>query len=197
MNSNRIFFLIFLITALAAGIFLIFSIDDSIRQNSRIEAREKAVIDQLKLIREAERAYLTINGQYTSDWNKLVEFVKNGQFYLIEKKETVIPLAYGADSIYVQYDTLGTVPVYDSLFAKIPGFEAERIMYVPGYKTTKFNIVADKIDKSGIMVDVIEVWNPKPVNPERDEDSEYTSKKPLRFGSQFSVTTSGNWGDDD
>lgn len=193
MNSNRLFFIVFLITAIGAAIYLVNTINSSIQQSARIKDAEEKVIEQLKRIREAQLAYIAVNGQYTSDWNKLVEFVKQGDFYVIERKETVIPLPYGADSIYVEIDTLGTVPVYDSLFAKYRNFNPDRLPYVPVYNEVKFKVRADKIDKSGIKVDVIEVWNPKPVNPERDEDSEYNSKKPLRFGSQFSVTTSGNW----
>lgn len=193
MSSNRILFIAFLLTAVAAGIYLYIAIDSSIQQAGRIEEREAAVIDQLKKIREAEMAYLAVNGQYTSDWNKLIDFVKGGVFYIVERKETVIPGPYGRDSVFVEIDTLGTRPVYDSLFRKYTNFSADRLPYVPGYEKTKFKVIADKIDKSGILVDVIEVWNPKPVSPDRDEDSEYTSKKPLRFGSQFSVTTSGNW----
>ena len=193
MSSNKIFFFVFLITALGAAVYLVNSIGSSIRQSERIEAAEEAVINQLKKIREAELAYIAVNGQYTSDWDNLIKFIKEGVFYVTERKETIFELSYGADSVVVDIDTLGTVPVYDSLFAKYPNFNPDRIAYVPGYENVKFRIVVDKIDKSGIMVDVIEVWNPKPVNPERDEDSEYTSKKPLRFGSQFNVTTSGNW----
>ncbi len=193
MSSNKILFIVFLVTALGAAAYLINSIGSSIRQSERIEAAEQAVIDQLKKIREAEVAYIAVNGQYTSDWDKLIKFIKEGVFYVVEKKETIYELSYGADSVVVDIDTLGTVPVYDSLFAKYRNFNPDRIAYVPGYESVKFRIVVDKIDKSGIMVDVIEVWNPKPVNPDRDEDSEYTSRKPLRFGSQFNVTTSGNW----
>ena len=193
MSSTRIFFLIFLITAGASGFYLFNSINSSIQQSARIADAEKQIINQLKLIREAELAYISVNGEYTADWNKLIEFINKGVFYVIERKETITEESYGVETVTVQIDTLGTVPVYDSVFAKYSTFNVDRLPYVPGYENVKFNIKVDKIDKSGVMVDVIEVWNPKPVNPERDEDSEYTSKKPLRFGSQFSVTTSGNW----
>ena len=193
MSSTRIFFLIFLITAGASGFYLFNSINSSIQQSARIAEAEKQIINQLKLIREAELAYISVNGEYTADWNKLIEFINKGVFYVIEKKETITEESYGIETVTVQIDTLGTVPVFDSVFAKYTTFNVERLPYVPGYQNVKFNIKVDKIDKSGVMVDVIEVWNPKPVNPEREEDSEYTSKKPLRFGSQFSVTTSGNW----
>ena len=74
-----------------------------------------------------------------------------------------------------------------------PDFDPTRIAFVPGYDNVKFKIWVDKIDKSGVMVDVIEVINPRPVNPARDEENEYASKKPLRFGSRYTITTSGNW----
>lgn len=193
MSSTRIFFIVFLITAIGAGYYLITSINDSIQQANRIKKAEQAVIKQLEMIREAELAYVATNENYTDDWDSLINFVKNGVFYLTEKEETIYQLSYGVDSVVVNIDTIGTVPVYDSLFAKKKNFNVDRLPYVPGYDNVKFEIVADEIEKSGKMIDVIEVWNPKPVNPERDPDSEYRSKKPLRFGSQFSVTTSGNW----
>ena len=193
MSSTRIFFIVFLVTALGAAFYLFQAINSSIEQSERIRAAELKIIEQLKLIREAELAYISVNGRYTADWDKLIDFVSNGVCYVTERKETIIEESYGREKVIVDIDTIGTVKVYDSLFAKKPNFNLERLPYVPGYDNVKFNIVVNKIDKSGILVDVIEVWNPKPVNPERDEDSEYTSKKPLRFGSQYSVTTSGNW----
>ena len=36
------------------------------------------------------------------------------------------------------------------------------------------------------MVNAIEVKNPRPVDPSRDEESEYNTRKPLRFGSRTS-----------
>lgn len=193
MSSTRIFFIVFLVSSIGAAAYLFNSINSSIRQSARIEESEQKIIEQLKLIREAELAYISVNGEYTSNWDSLIDFVNNGVFYVTERKETIVEETYGVEKVTVEIDTLGTVSVYDSIFAKYPNFDAARLPYVPVYKNVKFNVVANKIDKNGIKVAVIEVWNPKEVNPERDEDSEYTSKKPLRFGSQFSVTTSGNW----
>jgi len=75
-----------------------------------------------------------------------------------------------------------------------PDFNIERLPYVPtADDDTKFEIFADKINKSGVMVDVIEVKNPKSVDPERDESNEQRNRQPLRFGSRTEVTTAGNW----
>ncbi len=196
MSKTKIFSIVFGLLALFLAWYLYNSINSSIVESERIAKMEARIIEQLKMIREAEIAYLSVNGQYTSDWDKLINFVDTGSFYITESKEFIKTLAYGADSIWTVTDTLGTVPVIDSLFTKDkwPRFNLKQLPYVPGIEpATKFNIWADKIDKSGVKVNAIEVVNPSPVNPARDEESEYQTRKPLRFGSRTSVTTSGNW----
>ena len=42
-------------------------------------------------------------------------------------------------------------------------------------------------------VNVVEVRNPKPFDPNRKETNEANINKPLRFGSRTSITTAGNW----
>ena len=89
--------------------------------------------------------------------------------------------------------TLGSVTVIDSLFSMYPNFIASNLIYVPGYEDVKFEIWAGKIEKGGVQVDVVEVRNPKPFDPDRKESNEANINKPLRFGSRTSITTAGNW----
>ena len=157
---------------------------------------ESAIIDQLKLIREAELGYKAVYGRYTSNWDSLLHFVDSGYFYLIQRTETVITLDYGADSTSVEIDTLGKVQVIDSLFGtkKYPNFQLSDLPFVPGISPkTKFLVWADEIKKANLLVSAIEVWNPSPIDPERDEESEINIRKPLRFGSRTNITTAGNW----
>lgn len=196
MSKTKIFTIFFGIVAAGLAYYLYYSIDSEIEKTNRIERLEARIIEQLKMIREAETAYLAVNGQYTSNWDKLISFVDTGRFYIVEKQEFVKTLDYGADSTWVEVDTIGTAGVKDSLFKKSqwPKFNLSTLAYVPGVDPpTKFDIWADKIDKSGVKVNAIEVKNPSPINPERDEENEYNTKKPLRFGSRTSVTTAGNW----
>lgn len=196
MSTNRILTIVFAITSVIAAYYLYASINTSIEEANRIKTMEAAIIDKLKLIREAEEAFKAVNGRYTSDWNVLTAFIDTGSFYIMERTETIITLDYGADSTYIEIDTLGTVLVMDSMFSaqKYPNFSLAQLPYVPGIDPpVKFNLWADKITKSGVLVDVVEVANPQPVDPGRSEDSELNSRKPLRFGSRTSVTTAGNW----
>ena len=43
------------------------------------------------------------------------------------------------------------------------------------------------------VLNVVEVRNPKPFDPNRKETNEANINKPLRFGSRTSITTAGNW----
>ncbi len=194
MTKTKIFTIVFAITSIGLAYYLFYSINSSIQETKRIARMEKAIIDQLMLIRDAEIAYKAVNGSYIANWDTLVAFVDTGSFYIVERTETIITLDYGADSTYVEVDTLGTVAVVDSIFSTLPNFDPQTLPYVPGIDPpTKFNVWADKIPKAGLLVDAIEVWNPSPVDPQRSEDSEFNTKKPLRFGSRTSITTGGNW----
>lgn len=196
MSKTKIISVVMLVVWVSLAGFLVYSIKSSIDEKEQIASAEARIIEQLKMIREAEIAYMQVNGQYTSDWDKLLAFIDSGNFYLVEKSETIITLPYGKDSVVVNLDTLGTKSVRDSLFSgnKWPRFNLATLPFVPGANPpTKFDIWADKILKAGLLVNAIEVKNPKPVDPLRDEDSEYNTRKPLRFGSRTSVTTAGNW----
>ncbi|MFY0686107.1 MAG: hypothetical protein JXQ90_03030 [Cyclobacteriaceae bacterium] len=196
MSTTKILTAVFFIVAMFLAWYLYDSINSTIEETKRIERMEDDIIDQLKVIREAQLAFKGVNGSYTSDWDKLINFVDSGNIYIVQRTETIITLAYGADSTSVTVDTLGSISVMDSVFneRKFPNFSLESMAYVPGVEpATKFKMWADKIQKGNILVDVVEVWNPTPVDKTRDAESELNSRKPLRFGSRTSVTTAGNW----
>lgn len=180
---------------LAAGLafFLVSRIKYSIDEEARINAAEDKVIEKLKLIRDAQIAFQSVNGRYANEWDSLLNFVENGNIFLIQRREETVLLDYGAEETTLYLDTLGSVTVIDSLFSSIPNFKASNLILVPGYENVKFEIWASKIEKGGVEVDVVEVRNPKPFDPNRKESNEANINKPLRFGSRTSITTAGNW----
>ncbi|MFY0627516.1 MAG: hypothetical protein JXR07_14535 [Reichenbachiella sp.] len=195
MEKTKIISIAFLIVSLGLASYLGYTIFKSIDDEERIQRGEAKIIEKLTMIREAQIAYQAVNGQYTSDWGKLKNFVDSGQFYITSRIEHIITLDYGADSVFVEIDTLGTILVKDSVFtkAKYPNFDLATLDIVPGSEKAKFSMWANKIDKSGVMVDVVEVKSTRPVDPRRKEDNEARNKKPLRFGSRTNITTTGNW----
>ena len=179
----------------AAGLafYLVNSIKYSIDEEARINAAEDKVIEKLKMIRDAQIAFQSVNGKYANEWDSLLNFIENGNIFLIQRREETVLLDYGAEETTLYLDTLGSVTVIDSLFSSIPNFVASNLIYVPGYDDVKFEIWASKIEKGGVEVDVVEVRNPKPFDPNRKEANEANINKPLRFGSRTSITTAGNW----
>lgn len=194
MNTTRILTIVFFVISIGLGWFLFSRIKFAIDEEKRITAIELQVQKKLSLIREAEVAYLSVNGVYTDNWDTLSHFMQNGIFYITQKSEQIFTLDYGADSVVVTIDTLGTVSVYDSLFneTKYPGLRFDNLSSIPG-SGAKFEIFADEIQKGGVTVDVIEVRDTQPANPARKEDNEARNQQPLRFGSRTDVTTAGNW----
>ena len=193
MDKNKIYTYSTLFLAILLAGYLVNSIKTSIDEEERITKIESKIIDKLKLIRSAQIAYQSVNGEYTSDWGKLINFVDSGEIYLIQRREETILLEYGAEETTLYLDTIGSISVIDSLYYNISNFSSKSLQYVPGFENIKFKMWSGKIEKGGVMVNVVEVRNPKPVDINRRESNEANIHKPLRFGSRISVTTAGNW----
>ncbi len=73
-----------------------------------------------------------------------------------------------------------------------PNTDISKLGIKPG-TDTMFDIFVGNIDRSGVLVQVIEVKDPKPDDPKRKESNDQRTKKPLRFGSRLDVSTAGNW----
>ena len=191
---TRIFSILLFVVALGLGYFLFNSIKTDIEMEEKIRSTEARVINKLMQIRDAQIAYQSIHGRYTDSWDSLKNFIENGVMYNVVKSERVIPKAYGQDSIIVNYDTLGTVPVKDSLFneRKYPNFELENLEVVPGSNGEKeFELYASEIGKkTGAVISVFEVKDTHVINPERRKEG---GKGPLRVGSRDEASTQGNW----
>ncbi len=205
LRKTTIFSILTLILALSIGGLLVDSIYTTIQTQKRIAAEEAKVVDALKQIRSVEEAYLEAEGKYTDNWDSLTYFLNNDSIYNIEKREIIIAAVeirsveemYKGDSIRVEYDTLGSQLAKEKLFPakKYPNFKVDQIGTHPLFPELKFEIFADTIRKSDVLVNVIEVVDPKPTDPTRLEDNENRKRRPLRFGSRTEVRTSGNWED--
>ncbi|MEM8966678.1 MAG: hypothetical protein AAGE93_09695 [Bacteroidota bacterium] len=192
MSLTKILTYVFLAIAIGIAYYLFDRIKFSIEEEERIAQIESQVIDKLKFIRDAELLYKEANGQYTSDWNKLIDFLDTGKLYIVQRREITKLLDYGAEETTIEIDTLGSIPVRDTLYhtAIYDNFKIESIATIP-HSGKQFDIFADKISRNNVEVDVFEVVDVAPVNPARR--GEESIKGPLRVGSRTEVTTGGNW----
>ena len=192
MTLTKILTIVFLVLAGGIAYYLFERVKFSLDEEERIANVEAQVIEKLKFIRDAEIMYRDSNGQFTSDWNKLKSFIDTGTIYITQRREITELLEYGKEETTVEIDTLGSIPVQDSLYSN-PAYEKFNLNNISRVPVTnaQFELFADKIDRNNTQVSVFEAKDPEPVNPERR--SENSIRGPLRVGSRTEVTTSGNW----
>lgn len=194
MNPTKILTIVLFLVSIGLGYYLFNSIKFKIDEEENIAKSEARVINKLKMIRDAQLAFMGVNGKYTGSWDSLLSFIDTGKIFLTQRREETKLLEYGVEETTVFVDTLGSILVKDSLFSPTtyPNFSLSTLPIIPG-TDAKFEMWASKINKGGVMVDVVEVRDTKPVDPRRKESNEANIKKPLRFGSKTSITTAGNW----
>ncbi len=78
-------------------------------------------------------------------------------------------------------------------YALNPKVNIKTLADIPGSNGKQFNIFTGKIERNNVKVNVIEVVDPAPINPERRASNEAKNRKPLGFGDRNDVSTIGNW----
>ena len=184
------------------------SINGPINFNKKENERYALVINKLKLIRKAQIAHKDVKGTYSNNFDSLTKFIDNGIFTLIEKRDSSYmeyDRTYRIDMLreVVVIDTLGFVPVKDSLFKNSNAYKNFADVPVEGVEA-KFDINADIIDKNGYRAPVFEVKVAKDVILfDQDKDlikieNETVSVDGVNgpsiiLGSLTEVSTNGNW----
>ena len=145
-------------------IFFSFKIYDSINGpinfNETKNERYADVISRLKEIKKAQIAHKDVRGFYANNFDSLVSFIDTGIFTLVQKRDSSY-LEY--DKVYridilkevIVTDTLGFIPVKDSLFRNIDYTNLSKVP-VDGIEAV-FSIKADIIKKNDYRVAVFEV----------------------------------------
>lgn len=193
MSKTKIFTYVLLIPILILGYLLYDGIRGPIVEQRRIAAIEARVIDKLKLLRNIQAGYYSVNGKYAGSWPELIGFINNGKFLNIQRKEIVDSInAQGVESVRVIIDTLGTTPVRDSLFpaSAYPNFDPSTLPVIPGSGGKQFEIYAGQIERNNVRINVFEIKDTAPVNPERRKKN---NEKALKVGSREEATLAGNW----
>ena len=185
------------------------SINGPIKFNEVKNERFALVIDRLKDIRTAQIAHKDVKGQFSNNFDSLVKFVDEGIFTLIEKRDSSYleyDRTYRIDLLkeVIVVDTLGFVPVKDSLFKNNNSYKKMAYLPIDGLEDSTFHIRAEIINKNGYKVPVFEVkisknvllydQNEDLVKQENETVSVDGVNGPeIILGSLSKVSTNGNW----
>lgn len=192
------------------GYFTFNSIYEPMQFEKIKKERYTPVVERLKDIQHAEMAYKQIIGEFTGDFDSLIQFVDTAYYTLTQRRDSTIldearTKAYGVD-MYKEItlvDTLGTVPVKDSLFGNSTRYK--NMMYVPGTnKEEKIILEAGTLMKNKTPIPVFEAKVAKKVVL-KDQPKELVIQEEhvvsvdaidgayITVGSMTSVNTKGNW----
>jgi len=198
MSSNIIKVVLFIVVLFLA--FLVYeSIMKPLRFNNEVNLRSKQVVQNLMTIRMAQVTYKTISGKFPTSFDTLITFLKKAEIPVIK----IVPDP--TDTIFTRTirDTLGYVPVIDSLFKNRPGFNVDEIRYIPYTNKQLFTLNARIIDKGGVTVNVFEdsslydlflkgLDKQSVVNLIATKD-QFERFPGLKAGSTTEASTDGNW----
>lgn len=195
------------------SIFFAYKIYDSvsgpIRFNKVKNQRYAKVINRMKDIRTAQIAHKDVTGVYANNFDSLVKFIDEGIFTLTEKRDSSYmeyDRTYRIDMLkeVIVVDTLGYVPVKDSLFKDTDRFRNMAFIPIEGIEDSTFQIKAEVINKNGYKVPVFEVKIAKNVVL-FDQDDDFIKQEnetvsvdgvngpEIILGSLTNVSTNGNW----
>ena len=209
---RRVIQILFVLIIIVLGYLIVESIMEPIRFNQEVETRERATIDRLIDIREAQKAYKDVYRQYTSSFDTLIAFVDTGSFTVV-KADGDIPEEWldemGFEKAREKALAEGVisrepiqVPVLDSLFN--PGFATDSLRYVPFTEGVIFEMDAGKLlTSSNLTVQVVETFcfyddllnemDRQLVVNYKDERMKIVGFEGVKFGSMEEGTLTGNW----
>jgi hypothetical protein len=187
------------------------SVYGEIKFNKVKEKRYTQVITKLIDIRDCELAHRAVTGKFQSNWDDLVSFLDTAQFTITQRRDSTVldkeaTRRFGGVETtkeIIIIDTLGYVPVKDSLFGV--DLRYKTMMNIPvGKPGEKFELKAGFIEQNGFQIPVFEAkalksiilygLHPNLIAKENQAQSvEAVNGDALRVGSMEEVNTNGNW----
>jgi hypothetical protein len=187
------------------------SIYAPIQFNQVKDKRYAQVISSLIDIRDAQLAHRQVTGKFADNFDNLVKFIDTAQFTITQRRDSTVIDAeltrrFGGVTTtkeIVIVDTLGFVPVKDSLFKTSNRYKT--MMNVPvGKEGAKFELKAGILEQNDVKIPVFEAKVLKDIilfDQPRDlviQENQVISVDgvngdALKVGSMEEVNTNGNW----
>lgn len=200
------------------GYLIYLSVMKPIKFDQEKEARYKLAVQKMIDLKKAQLGYKKVHGEYAKTFEQLIDFVDNGSFDIVTRRDTSI-IDYKKNAAFrittdatgkggffkdtIITNKIGTVAVKDSLFKG-----TDRYKYLKSVKIddreipidmktsfvyrneTKLPVFEATIDKNAIL----EGLDPELLEQEKKvEDINEINGDKITLGSLVEVTLSGNW----
>ncbi len=214
----RKIFQLLLAAAIIALVYVIYiQISTPIQFEQETAQKEKAVIERIKDIRSAQRAYKTANARFTGDFDTLINFVLNDSLTMqrkrVDEDDSVgmaqFKLAQKKDKTLKNIEEF-KVAVIDTVFAprKLTPAQVESLRFIPGTdQQTEFILSAGLVTtESKVVIPVVECKAPyvlfldtvkyrqEIINKNDDLINNFNKYPGVKFGSmEGGNNEAGNW----
>lgn len=203
---------LFVLIIIILGYLIVESIMEPIRFNQSVERRERATINRLIDIREAQKAYKDVYKRYTGSFDTLINFLHNDSFSVIRAIGTIPEEwleEFGLEQARERAIREGVITrettkisVMDSLFGTT--YPVDSLRYVPYTEGVEFDIESSEIlTSSNLKVQVVEVavhyddllkgLDEQLIVNYKDERMKIVGFEGVKFGSLEEGTLTGNW----
>ncbi|MCI2228196.1 hypothetical protein MC378_03385 [Polaribacter sp. MSW13] len=194
---------------LCLTVFLVIKIYDGIMEpiifNKQKVEKYAGVVENLKIIRDAEVKYYEVNGNYTKDKAVLIKFIDSAQLALTETK-TIVEKENRGGGVIVDVekrvtDTIGYEPVLKYFKHR----DYKNMFKVPGVPGKEFELEVGTVEKvQGLVVptfiaktpkkDILSGMNESLVKQELEAiETDQIKGEFVSVGSLEEVSTGGNW----
>jgi hypothetical protein len=209
---RRVIQVLFVLVIIVLGYLIVESIMEPIRFNQEVEVRERATIDKLIDIREAQKAYKDIYKKYAGSFDTLIAFVDTGSFTVV-KAIGEIPEEWLDEMGFEKARERALkeskimrepfqVPVKDSLFSAsyqtasmnlVPYTEGVKFSMESGELLTSSNLTVQVVEVTVLYDDLLNGMDPQLVVNYKDERMKIVGFEGVKFGSMEEGTLTGNW----
>ena len=135
---KRIIQLILLIPIAVLVYFLVDIIMTPINFNKEYDKRKASVVNRLRDIRTMQVAFKSTYGHYTSSFDSLIDFYKNGNIKVVRQIGSMDDSLAVAQGL-VKRDTI-FIPVKDTVLKSKQGFDIDQLPYVPYTDGAQFEL---------------------------------------------------------
>jgi hypothetical protein len=163
------------------------------------------VVNNLKIIRDAEIKHYEVTGNYTSDKNGLIRFIDTAKLALTETK-TIVEQENRGGGVIVDVEVRVTDTIgYEPVLKYFKDREYKQMFKVPGVEGTEFEVEVGTVEKvQGLVVPTFRARTPKKailegmnislVKQEIEAiESDQIKGEYVSVGSLEEVSTGGNW----
>ena len=197
---------------LILAVFLVYKIYDGVMRpinfNKQKRVRFAKVIENLKIIRDAQVDYYEVMGNYTDKEDVLISFIDTAKRAIVEMRDTVIKVNKGTKWQPVMVDVEKRVKdtiAYEPILNRFKDRDYKNMFSVPGVDGKKFEIAVGTVEKiAGLEVPVFEAKTDKEsilkgmdrslVKQEKEAvTTDEIKGEYVSVGSLTEVTTGGNW----